>query len=96
MAPEQTELAGSLGSMSCCSLLRGLSSGWSTPLLPTPVCNPNKAVFTVDARTTEVLALVCDPAVSVPLTCNLKQRDLCVVSAFRETSGSPYVVARET
>uniref|UniRef100_A0A452U1T6 PAS domain-containing serine/threonine-protein kinase n=1 Tax=Ursus maritimus TaxID=29073 RepID=A0A452U1T6_URSMA len=55
VAPEQTELAGSLGSMSCCSLLRGLSSGWSTPLLPTPVCNPNKAVFTVDARTTEIL-----------------------------------------
>ncbi|XP_048069862.2 PAS domain-containing serine/threonine-protein kinase isoform X2 [Ursus arctos] len=55
VALEQTELAGSLGSMSCCSLLRGLSSGWSTPLLPTPVCNPNKAVFTVDARTTEIL-----------------------------------------
>uniref|UniRef100_A0A7N5JQ44 PAS domain-containing serine/threonine-protein kinase n=1 Tax=Ailuropoda melanoleuca TaxID=9646 RepID=A0A7N5JQ44_AILME len=55
VAPEQTELAGSLGSMSCCSLLRGLSLGWSTPLLPTPVCNPNKAVFTVDARTTEIL-----------------------------------------
>uniref|UniRef100_A0A8C7ETR0 PAS domain-containing serine/threonine-protein kinase n=1 Tax=Neovison vison TaxID=452646 RepID=A0A8C7ETR0_NEOVI len=53
--PEQTDLAGSLGSASCCSLLRGLSSGWSTPLFPTPVCNPNKAVFTVDAKTTEIL-----------------------------------------
>ncbi|CAK7321319.1 PAS domain-containing serine/threonine-protein kinase [Vulpes lagopus] len=55
VGPEQTEPAGSLGSMSCCSLLRGLSSGWSTPLLPAPVCNPNKAVFTVDAKTTEIL-----------------------------------------
>ncbi|XP_048956851.1 PAS domain-containing serine/threonine-protein kinase isoform X2 [Canis lupus dingo] len=55
VAPEQTEAAGSLGSMSCCSLLRGLSSGWSTPLLPALVCNPNKAVFTVDAKTTEIL-----------------------------------------
>ncbi|XP_045874798.1 PAS domain-containing serine/threonine-protein kinase isoform X3 [Meles meles] len=53
--PEQTDLAGSLGSASCCSLLRGLSSGWSTPLFPSPVCNPNKAVFTVDAKTTEIL-----------------------------------------
>nr|XP_012422210.1 PREDICTED: PAS domain-containing serine/threonine-protein kinase [Odobenus rosmarus divergens] len=53
--PEPPELPRSLGSASCCSLLRGLSSGWSTPLLPTPVCNPNKAVFTVDAKTTEIL-----------------------------------------
>ncbi|KAB0387691.1 hypothetical protein FD755_002647 [Muntiacus reevesi] len=51
----QTDLAGSLGSTSCCSLLRGLSLGWSPPLLPAPVCNPNKAVFTVDAKTTEIL-----------------------------------------
>lgn len=64
VAPEQTEAAGSLGSMSCCSLLRGLSSGWSTPLLPALVCNPNKAVFTVDAKTTEVFAWGRDPAVS--------------------------------
>ncbi|XP_068400163.1 PAS domain-containing serine/threonine-protein kinase [Eschrichtius robustus] len=54
-APEQADLAGSLGSTSCCSLLRGLSSGWSTPPLPAPVCNPSKAVFTVDAKTTEIL-----------------------------------------
>ncbi|KAM9084941.1 PAS domain-containing serine/threonine-protein kinase isoform 2-T3 [Megaptera novaeangliae] len=54
-APEQADLAGSLGSMSCCSLLRGLSSGWSTPPLPARVCNPSKAVFTVDAKTTEIL-----------------------------------------
>ncbi|XP_035582506.1 PAS domain-containing serine/threonine-protein kinase isoform X3 [Zalophus californianus] len=53
--PEPPELPRSLGSASCCSLLRGLSSGLSTPLLPTPVCNPNKAVFTVDAKTTEIL-----------------------------------------
>ncbi|XP_027822700.2 PAS domain-containing serine/threonine-protein kinase isoform X3 [Ovis aries] len=53
--PGQADLTGSLGSTSCCSLLRALSSGWSTPLLPAPVCNPNKAVFTVDAKTTEIL-----------------------------------------
>ncbi|XP_076770827.1 PAS domain-containing serine/threonine-protein kinase isoform X2 [Arvicanthis niloticus] len=48
-------IAGPLGSTSCCSLLRGLASGCSGPLLSTPVCNPNKAVFTVDAKTTEIL-----------------------------------------
>uniref|UniRef100_A0A8C4LIT9 PAS domain-containing serine/threonine-protein kinase n=1 Tax=Equus asinus asinus TaxID=83772 RepID=A0A8C4LIT9_EQUAS len=53
--PEQADLAGSLGSTSCCSLLRGLPSGWSVPLLPAPVCNPNKAIFTVDAKTTQIL-----------------------------------------
>ncbi|XP_021487696.1 PAS domain-containing serine/threonine-protein kinase [Meriones unguiculatus] len=47
--------AGPLGSTSCCSLLRGLATGCSAPLLSTPVCNPNKAVFTVDAKTTEIL-----------------------------------------
>lgn len=50
--------AGPLGSTSCCSLLRGLASGCSAPLHSTPVCNPNKAVFTVDAKTTEVFAAV--------------------------------------
>ncbi|XP_033085397.1 PAS domain-containing serine/threonine-protein kinase isoform X2 [Trachypithecus francoisi] len=54
-APEPTDPAGPGGSVSCCSLLRGLSSGWSSPLLPAPVCNPNKAIFTVDAKTTEIL-----------------------------------------
>ncbi|XP_040306332.1 PAS domain-containing serine/threonine-protein kinase isoform X2 [Herpailurus yagouaroundi] len=54
-APERSDAAGSLGGASCCSLLRGLSSGRSTPLLPAPVSNPNKAVFTVDAKTTEIL-----------------------------------------
>lgn len=55
-APEHADpAAGLLGSPSCCSLLRGLASGCSAPLLSTPVCNPNKAVFTVDAKTTEIL-----------------------------------------
>ncbi|XP_058554622.1 PAS domain-containing serine/threonine-protein kinase isoform X2 [Neofelis nebulosa] len=54
-APERSDAAGSLGGASCCSLLWGLSSGRSTPLLPAPVSNPNKAVFTVDAKTTEIL-----------------------------------------
>ncbi|XP_045415850.1 PAS domain-containing serine/threonine-protein kinase [Lemur catta] len=54
-ALEHTDPAGSRASVSCCSLLRGLSAGWSAPLLPAPVCNPNKAVFTVDAKTTEIL-----------------------------------------
>nr|XP_036865461.1 PAS domain-containing serine/threonine-protein kinase isoform X4 [Manis javanica] len=54
-APEPVALAGSLGSASCCSPPGGLSSGWSTPLLPSPMYNPNKAVFIVDAKTTEIL-----------------------------------------
>nr|AAI50822.1 PAS domain containing serine/threonine kinase [Mus musculus] len=55
-APEYADpTAGPLGSTSCCSLLRGLASGCSGSLLSTPVCNPNKAVFTVDAKTTEIL-----------------------------------------
>nr|XP_020143670.1 PAS domain-containing serine/threonine-protein kinase isoform X1 [Microcebus murinus]XP_020143671.1 PAS domain-containing serine/threonine-protein kinase isoform X1 [Microcebus murinus] len=54
---EHSDPAGPPGSMSCCSLLRGLSAGWSVPLLPAPVCNPNKAVFTVDAKTTEILVV---------------------------------------
>ncbi|XP_039717016.1 PAS domain-containing serine/threonine-protein kinase isoform X2 [Pteropus medius] len=53
--PEQADPAGSLGSTSCCSLLRGLSSGCSPPLLPAPAGNPNKAIFTVDAKTSEIL-----------------------------------------
>nr|XP_004667876.2 PAS domain-containing serine/threonine-protein kinase isoform X1 [Jaculus jaculus] len=53
--PEHTDPAGPLGSTSCCSLLRSLASGCSAPLLSAPVCNPNKAVFTVDAKTTEIL-----------------------------------------
>ncbi|XP_007941501.2 PAS domain-containing serine/threonine-protein kinase [Orycteropus afer afer] len=52
---ELSDPAGSLGSSSCCSLLRGLPSGLSASLLPAPVGNPNKAVFTVDTRTTEIL-----------------------------------------
>ncbi|XP_008136955.2 PAS domain-containing serine/threonine-protein kinase [Eptesicus fuscus] len=52
---EQADPAGFLGSTSCCSLLRGLSSGCSTPLLPSPAGNPNKAIFTVDAKTSEIL-----------------------------------------
>ncbi|XP_023422760.1 PAS domain-containing serine/threonine-protein kinase isoform X2 [Cavia porcellus] len=54
-APEHVDPAAPLGSASCCSLLRGLSSGCSMPLLPGPVYNPNKAIFTVDAKTTEIL-----------------------------------------
>lgn len=68
-SPGRTGLTGPLGSASCCSLLRGLSSGGSPPLLPAPVCNPNKAVFTVDAKTTEVRAAGCDPA--TPGVCGL-------------------------
>ncbi|XP_006875293.1 PREDICTED: PAS domain-containing serine/threonine-protein kinase [Chrysochloris asiatica] len=56
--PGQSELSDpaiSLGSTSCCSLLRGLPTGLSTPLPPAPVGNPNKAIFTVDAKTTEIM-----------------------------------------
>ncbi|XP_037017254.2 PAS domain-containing serine/threonine-protein kinase isoform X2 [Artibeus jamaicensis] len=52
---EQAGPAAPPGSTSCCSLLRGLSSGCSTPLLPAPAGNPNKAVFTVDPKTSEIL-----------------------------------------
>ncbi|XP_053775303.1 PAS domain-containing serine/threonine-protein kinase isoform X2 [Desmodus rotundus] len=52
---EQAGLAAPPGSTSCCSLLRGLSSGCSTPLLPAPAGNPNKAIFTVDPKTSEIL-----------------------------------------
>lgn len=74
--PEQADAAGSLGSTSCCSLLRGLSSGCPPPLLPAPAGNPNKAIFTVDAKTSEVCAQLRDTAVglgSLPPPCNLKQ-----------------------
>ncbi|XP_066202078.1 PAS domain-containing serine/threonine-protein kinase [Saccopteryx leptura] len=54
-SPAQADPAGSLASTSCCSLLRGLSLGCSTPLLPAPAGNPNKAIFTVDAKTSEIL-----------------------------------------
>ncbi|XP_077009430.1 PAS domain-containing serine/threonine-protein kinase isoform X3 [Tamandua tetradactyla] len=47
---ECLDVAGSLASASCCSLLQGLSSGLSASM-----GNPSKAVFTVDAKTTEVL-----------------------------------------
>lgn len=66
---EQADPAGSLGSTSCCSLLCGLASGCSTPLLPAPAGNPNKAVFTVDAKTSEVSAVPWDKAVG--LGCDL-------------------------
>ncbi|XP_036925173.1 PAS domain-containing serine/threonine-protein kinase isoform X2 [Sturnira hondurensis] len=52
---EQASLAAPPGSTSCCSLLRGLSLACSTPLLPAPAGNPNKAVFTVDPKTSEIL-----------------------------------------
>ncbi|KAI5281399.1 Pas Domain-Containing Serine/Threonine-Protein Kinase [Manis pentadactyla] len=54
-APAPVARAGSLGSAFCCSPPGGLSSGWSAPLLPSPMYNPNKAVFIVDAKTTEIL-----------------------------------------
>ncbi|XP_058520295.1 PAS domain-containing serine/threonine-protein kinase [Ochotona princeps] len=55
LTPEYADRPGSCSSASCCSLLRGFSAGWPTALLPAPLCNPNKAVFTVDAKTTEIL-----------------------------------------
>ena len=94
--PGQTDLAGSLGSTSCCSLLRGLSLGWSPPLLPAPVCNPNKAVFTVDAKTTEVRAAGCDPASSLGSAASAYclRRAPERVSAARRMVGSTSVAAR--
>lgn len=55
-APGQADLIGVPGQHgSCCSLLRALSSGWSTPLLPAPV-QPQQGRVYRDAKTTEVRA----------------------------------------
>ena len=94
--PGQADRTGSLGSTSCCSLLRGLSPGWSTPLLPAPVCNPNKAVFTVDAKTAEVRASGCDPATclgSAASAYGLRWAPRCV-STVRRKAASASAVAR--
>lgn len=94
--PGQADRTGSLGSTSCCSLLRGLSPGWSTPLLPAPVCNPNKAVFTVDAKTAEVRASGCDPAArlgSAASAYGLRRAPRCV-STVRRKAASASAVAR--
>ncbi|XP_077205137.1 PAS domain-containing serine/threonine-protein kinase isoform X2 [Paroedura picta] len=52
---ENTSLSCSVCSNSSCSLLNALVLGESTQSLPASVRNPNKAIFTVDIRTTEIL-----------------------------------------
>ncbi|XP_066477597.1 PAS domain-containing serine/threonine-protein kinase [Tiliqua scincoides] len=52
---ESTSLSCSICSASSCSLLNALAFGESTQGLPSTVHNPNKAIFTVDVKTTEVL-----------------------------------------
>ncbi|XP_054839788.1 PAS domain-containing serine/threonine-protein kinase [Eublepharis macularius] len=52
---ESASLNCSVCSNSSCSLLNALVLGESTQSLPTSVRNPNKAIFTVDGRTTEIL-----------------------------------------
>uniref|UniRef100_A0A6I8NJG5 PAS domain-containing serine/threonine-protein kinase n=1 Tax=Ornithorhynchus anatinus TaxID=9258 RepID=A0A6I8NJG5_ORNAN len=54
---EHSSLSGSAYSTPCCSFLNGLATGSSGLSLPTPVCNPNKAIFTVDGQTTEILVV---------------------------------------
>ncbi|XP_053160324.1 PAS domain-containing serine/threonine-protein kinase isoform X2 [Hemicordylus capensis] len=48
-------LSCSICSTSSCSLLNALAMGESTHTLPSAVRNPNKAIFTVDVGTTEIL-----------------------------------------
>ncbi|XP_034637742.1 PAS domain-containing serine/threonine-protein kinase [Trachemys scripta elegans] len=52
---ELASLSCSVGSTSSCSFLNVLSVEESLQSLPAAVCNPNKAIFTVDVRTTEIL-----------------------------------------
>ncbi|XP_038605484.1 PAS domain-containing serine/threonine-protein kinase isoform X2 [Tachyglossus aculeatus] len=54
---EPSSLSSSVYSTPCCSFLNGLATGLSSLSLPPPVCNPNKAIFTVDGRTTEILVV---------------------------------------
>ncbi|KAG6921504.1 PAS domain containing serine/threonine kinase [Chelydra serpentina] len=52
---ELASLSCSVGSISSCSFLNVLSVEESLQSLPAAVRNPNKAIFTVDVRTTEIL-----------------------------------------
>ncbi|XP_067395117.1 PAS domain-containing serine/threonine-protein kinase [Emydura macquarii macquarii] len=52
---EHASLSCSVGSISSCSFLNVLSVEESIQSLPAAVRNPNKAIFTVDVRTTEIL-----------------------------------------
>ncbi|XP_060098080.1 PAS domain-containing serine/threonine-protein kinase [Heteronotia binoei] len=52
---ESTSLSCSVCSNSSCSLLNALVLGESSQSLPASARNPNKAIFTVDIRTTEIL-----------------------------------------
>ncbi|KAM6442680.1 PAS domain-containing serine/threonine-protein kinase isoform 2-T2 [Liasis olivaceus] len=52
---ETTSLCCSICSTSSCSLLNALALGESIQALPSSIRNPNKAIFTVDVRTTEIL-----------------------------------------
>nr|XP_060623931.1 PAS domain-containing serine/threonine-protein kinase isoform X1 [Anolis sagrei ordinatus] len=52
---KSTSLSCSICNASSCSLLNVLALGESTQALPTSIRNPNKAIFTVDVRTTEIL-----------------------------------------
>ncbi|XP_063163858.1 PAS domain-containing serine/threonine-protein kinase [Candoia aspera] len=52
---ETASLCCSICSTSSCSLLNALALGESIQALPSSIRNPNKAIFTVDVRTTEIL-----------------------------------------
>lgn len=56
---ENNSLSCSICSTSSCSLLNALTLEESIQALATAVRNPNKAVFTVDVRTTEVIISFC-------------------------------------
>ncbi|XP_042316106.1 PAS domain-containing serine/threonine-protein kinase isoform X3 [Sceloporus undulatus] len=52
---ESSSLSCSICNASSCSLLNVLALGESTQTLPTAIRSPNKAIFTVDVRTTEIV-----------------------------------------
>ncbi|XP_029471465.1 PAS domain-containing serine/threonine-protein kinase isoform X3 [Rhinatrema bivittatum] len=52
---EPASLSSSICSISCGSLMNDLAAGETSQALPAAVRNPNRAVFTVDAQTMEIL-----------------------------------------
>ncbi|NXT92800.1 PASK kinase, partial [Anhinga rufa] len=52
---DSASLSASVGSSASCSFLHALTAEESSQHLPTAARNPNKAIFTVDANTTEIL-----------------------------------------
>ncbi|XP_030071698.1 PAS domain-containing serine/threonine-protein kinase isoform X2 [Microcaecilia unicolor] len=82
---EPASLSSSFCSLSCGSLLNDLATGETSQALSAAVRNPNRSVFTVDARTTEV-DIVGSSGEEIPVSVWIKrmkrseERPCCVVS----------------